>query len=400
MVNELSINNRRDILEAAFAKQFGLVSSYVVARAPGRVNLIGEHTDYNDGFVLPAAIDREMLIAALPADSAESDNLVEVYSVDYDEADRFSLDDIAHSKSRPWANYVRGTLAIMQQLGHKLKGFKAVLSGNVPQGAGLSSSAAFEVAVATLVNEMNGLGLSGKEIALLAQRAENEFIGVKCGIMDQFVSALGERDSALFIDCRSLEYERVPLNLSAHNAAIVIINSGVRRALVDSEYNARRVECFDGAALLGTLLERPIRSLRDVSLAEFLEYERALPPVIAKRCKHVVSENQRVLDAVDSMRASDLARVGQLMNESHRSLQLDFEVSCEQVDALVQLAWAHPGVFGARMTGAGFGGCVVAFADNSAVPDIVSGLIPQYESKVGVHADVYVCKAANGAQVL
>jgi galactokinase len=216
------------------------------------VNLIGEHTDYNEGFVFPVAIDREMLIAATPTD----DRGVSVYSDEYKQLDVFSLDKLEKSAEHAWCDYLRGTLDILQKAGHKLRGFRAVLSGNVPQGAGLSSSAAYEVAVATLCSAMYNLSIAAKDIALLAQKAENEFIGVKCGIMDQFISALGAPDSALFIDCKTLDYKTVPLNLAALGLSIVITNSGVRRGLVDSEYNARRNECAEGVQKLAALLGR------------------------------------------------------------------------------------------------------------------------------------------------
>lgn len=379
-------------LQHTYHSTFGEQPQFVV-RAPGRVNLIGEHTDYNEGFVLPAAIDREMMIAASPT----IDNQVHVYSDEYKQQDNFSLDAIEKSATHPWSDYLRGTLATLQEKGHKLVGFKAALSGNVPQGAGLSSSAAYEVAVATLVSKMCALNIPGKDVALLAQKAENEFIGVKCGIMDQFISALGQPDAALFIDCRSLDYRAVPLQLSKHGLSIVITNSGVRRGLVDSEYNARRQECMQGTELLSGLLKRKLNSLRDVSEPEFRAHEKSLPPVVAQRCRHVITENGRVERAVQSLEAGNLNTFGVLMNQSHASLRDDFQVSCKELDALVNLTQKHPGVLGARMTGAGFGGCTVAIMDANSVGSFQKEVIPDYEKESGRQAEVYVCRAVAGA---
>ena len=379
-------------LQHTHQSNFGEQPRFVV-RAPGRVNLIGEHTDYNEGFVLPAAIDREMMIAASPTD----DSHVYVYSDEYKQQDSFSLNSIEKSATHPWSDYLRGTLATLQEKGHKITGFRATLSGNVPQGAGLSSSAAYEVAVATLVSEMSGLKIPGKDIALLAQKAENEFIGVKCGIMDQFISALGQQDAALFIDCRSLAYRPVPLQLSKHGLSIVITNSGVRRGLVDSEYNARRQECVQGTELLSGLLKRQLNSLRDVSEPEFRAHEKSLPPVVAQRCRHVITENGRVERAVQSLEAGNLNTFGVLMNQSHTSLRDDFQVSCKELDVLVAMTQKHPGVLGARMTGAGFGGCTVAIMDSSRVAGFQGIVIPEYEKETERQADVYVCHAVAGA---
>lgn len=389
-----TLESRINNLTETFKEQFGSAPEYVV-RAPGRVNLIGEHTDYNEGFVFPAAIDREMLIAA----TVTNGTAVEIYSDEYKVLDRFELDEITKSEQNPWVDYLRGTLDILQKAGHKLSSFKAVLSGNVPQGAGLSSSAAYEVAVATFANEAFKLGISAKDIALLAQKAENQFIGVQCGIMDQFISALGQPDSAVFIDCRSLEHKPVPTNFSQSGLAIVITNSGVRRGLVDSEYNARREECQQGTRQLSELLGRKLNSLRDITLTEFKKFEAKLSDLVARRCRHVVSENERVEEAVRALAKSDLTRFGQLMNESHASLRDDFEVSCTELDALVELTQKLPGTLGARMTGAGFGGCTVALMPASQVDAFKRDVIAEYEKQTGRKAEVYVCQAVGGAAV-
>ncbi len=388
------LQSRIQQLSTRFKEQFGSSPVYVV-RAPGRVNLIGEHTDYNEGFVFPAAIDREMLIAGTACVGRE----VEVFSEEYKTLDRFSLDDLHKNPANPWVNYMRGTLSTLQNAGFHLSGFQAVLCGNVPQGAGLSSSAAYEVAVATFANAAFDLRIEPKDIALLAQKAENEFIGVQCGIMDQFISALGQADSALLIDCRSLEHKAVKTNFSKQGLSIVITNSGVSRGLVDSEYNSRRRECDQGTKLLGQLSRRKLNSLRDIDLDEFNDLQGKLPGRIAKRCRHVVSENQRVKEAVRSLESGDVTRFGQLMNESHVSLRDDFEVSCREIDLLVDLTQAYPHVLGARLTGGGFGGCAVALMRESGIADFRTRVISQYETQTGRSAQVYVCQAVDGAKV-
>lgn len=386
-------------VKQAFKQKFGAEPTFIV-RAPGRVNLIGEHTDYNDGFVFPAAIDRDVIIAATPKADRKDLN-VHVHSLDYGESDIFSLSKLAKNQAQPWSDYMRGMLSIWQACAFKVRAFEAVLTGDVPQGAGLSSSAAYEVAVGTLLNEMMAGGIAPKQVALLAQKAENRFIGVQCGIMDPFISALGRADSALLIDCRSLAFRAVPLKLDELGLAIVITHSGVRRELRSGDYNARRTECQEGVALLAKKLKRPeLKSLRDVTAAEFKKSEKALPPLLAKRCRHVITENNRVLDGVEALEKADLNSFGALMNASHASLRDDFEVSCPELDALVQLSQAHPGVLGARMTGAGFGGCTVAIIAKEAIAGFESTVLPAYAAKSGQKPDMFVCRAVAGASVL
>jgi galactokinase len=393
------MTDRVERVIATFRERFGGEPDYVV-RAPGRVNLIGEHTDYNEGFVFPVAIDREMIIAARPK-TDRKDLDVKLFSMDYDEEDTFNYSKLIKSPEHPWSDYLRGMMSIWQACAFKVRAFEAVLSGNVPQGAGLSSSAAYEVAVGKLLDEMMASGIPPKQLAMLAQKAENRFIGVQCGIMDQFISALGRTDSALLIDCRSLAFRPVPLRLAERGAAIVITNTGVRRGLVDSEYNARRAECTEGVLQFAKKLKRPeIKSLRDVSLAEFKKHEKALPPMVAKRCRHVITENNRVLDGVELLEKGDLAGFGKLMNASHASLRDDFEVSCKELDILAELTQAHPGVMGARMTGAGFGGCGVAIMTIDAVASYQGEVVPRYEAQSGQKAEVYVCKAVGGASII
>jgi galactokinase len=389
-----SDSNPRELAVAAYKLRFGSAPELLV-RAPGRVNLIGEHTDYNGGFVFPAAIDREMVIAV----GLRTDGRVAALSLEYNEEDDFDLLSFAKipAPDKQWANYLRAVLHVLQKRDYKLSGFNAVLAGNVPQGAGLSSSAAYEVAVATVCNTIDNLAIDRKQIALIAQQSENEFIGVQCGIMDQFISALGEADTALLIDCRSLESRAVPLNLSEKNYCIVITHSGVSRGLVDSEYNARRLQCGSGVTALSELCGRKLNTLRDIDLEEFNRYKNELDPLIARRCQHVVSENYRTLQAVEALEGGDLVHFGQLMNESHRSLQHDFEVSCPEIDVLVELSQKQPGVIGSRITGGGFGGCTVSLVARDAVAAYEAEVIPEYEKRTGCKTDVYVCISSAGA---
>jgi len=361
-----------------------------LVRAPGRVNLIGEHTDYNDGFVFPIAIDREIVIAAAP----RADRLVRLYALNFDREATFSLDNIQRDAAEPWSNYVRGVALMLQERGLALPGLDAVITGDVPLGAGLSSSAALEVATACTFQTLAGFDLSGVELARLCQRAENQFVGVNCGIMDQFISRLGRRDQALLIDCRSLEYELVPV--AAEGLQVVVANTNKPRGLVDSEYNLRRATCERGVELLQPFLPG-IRALRDVSVTDFKAHADRLPEEVRRRCAHVVTENDRVLASVAALRAGDLDRFGQLMNESHTSLRDLYEVSCRELDVLVEIAQSVPGVLGSRMTGGGFGGCTVTLAHASALPELQRRIADEYPAATGLTADVYVCRMAEGA---
>lgn len=389
---ERRINNLRQTFQEKFGSQ-----PKVIVRAPGRVNLIGEHTDYNEGFVFPAAIDREMIIAAAPSE----DEVVSAYSLDYSEDVSFSAIKIPNNDDKHhWSAYLRGVVDVVTKSGGKIGGLNLVTSGNVPQGAGLSSSASFEVGLVAVLDELFSLNLSKKDIALLAQKAENEFVGVQCGIMDQFVSSMGEEDSAIQIDCRSLEYRTVPLNLEKNGYSIVITHSGVHRGLVDSEYNARRKECVEGVKLLSQLKGEPLPSLRDVSLRDLSLHKESLPERTYRRCLHVVSENQRVLDAVDALEGGDIQRFGKLMNESHESMKTNYEISTPEIDVLVKLTQALPATSGSRLTGAGFGGCTVSLIRSSDVETYKNTVIPQYEKEVGKQTCVYVCSAKKGVSLL
>jgi galactokinase len=351
------------------------------------VNLIGEHTDYNDGFVLPVAIDRAMWIAFRPRD----DRLLGLESLDTDSATALELDDLPTSKAGSWVDYVVGVAWALGEAGLRpTRGLEGMMSGDVPQGAGLSSSAALELATARALAAVSDLPWQPAEMAQLAQRAENEWVGVNCGIMDQLISAAGVAGHALLIDCRSLDTRAVPL---PSDVAVVVLDTATRRGLVDSEYNERRARCERAAAQFG------VRALRDVDEHLFAERADTLDEVTRRRARHVVMENGRVLAAAEALGAGDAERVGELMTESHRSLRDDFQVSRAELDAMVEIALAEEGCYGARMTGAGFGGCAVALVARDAADRFASTVASHYEAGVGVTPAVYVCEASSGAGI-
>jgi galactokinase len=375
-----------DRARAAFASVFGAVPS-VLARAPGRVNLIGEHTDYNDGYALPCAIDRETVVAA----RARADGIVRTVAADDGHReDRFAVaGPIAPTAQPHWANYVRGVVAALIGAGHAIGGAELAIAGNVPQGAGLSSSASLEVAVGQALKMLFDLDVTPTALALAGQRAEHEFAGCLCGIMDQLVSAHGKAGHALLLDCRSLETTPVPLPA---DAAVVIIDSRIQRGLVDSAYNLRRQQCEQAAALFD------VKALRDVSPSHFAARESDLDPLLRRRARHVVSENERTLAAAAVLRAGDLKRMGALMRVSHASLRDDFEVSLPAIDTLVDLVNSVIGENGgARMTGGGFGGCVVSLCPQELAPTIEAAVMRGYRSPGGEAAVVHLCRAADGA---
>ena len=360
----------------------GAAHGVSVKKAPGRVNLIGEHTDYNDGYVLPVPINRHIWVAA----KARGDDDMSLYAHDYGEWASFDLNAIRFDEEHLWANYVMGVAKVMMERGHTLGGANIVISGDVPQGAGLSSSAAIEMATARMFLELFDLKIDPVEMAYIGKAAENDFVGVQCGIMDQFVSALGRQSHALFIDCRTNEHDLIPLD---PGFSVVVVNTMVKRELASSAYNERRRQCEKGVSILRRSLPG-VRALRDVAPSYLEEFEHELPHVVAKRCRHVVSENARVLEAVGAMRVGDIKGFGELMYESHDSLREDYEVSCGELDLLVEAARRIPGTVGARMTGAGFGGCTVNLVRVEQTRSFVRAIKEGYRSETGLSPDVYV----------
>ena len=375
---------RTRVIEA-FDERFG-TSPPLIARAPGRVNLIGEHTDYNDGFVLPMAIDRAVWIALRP----RRDRRISLLSLDFGQVVEFELDALSRDGGG-WSEYVRGIAWSLARAGHApANGWEGVVAGNVPLGAGLSSSAALELAAARAFAGAADMSWEPATMARLAQRAENEWVGVNCGIMDQMISAAGRAGHALLIDCRSLETRAVPLPPAT---AVVILDTGTRRGLVDSAYNERRAQCEAAAAFFA------VPALRDVDAATFAKRSRELEPGMRMRARHVVTENERTLRAAKALERGDASEVGWLMDESHRSLRDDFEVSRQELDTIVAIARSQPGCHGARMTGAGFGGCAVALVDAHAATAIAAEVSHRYEAAVGLHASIYVTTAVDGASL-
>lgn len=373
-----------------FTQRWGSLPE-VVVQAPGRVNLIGEHTDYNNGFVLPVAVNRYIWVAA----SRNSERKVTLYAINFREEVTFPLDDIQFDGEKPWSNYQRGVAYVLQQEGFRLPGIKAVIGGDVPIGAGLSSSAAVEVAMALAFQLLGGFEIERPRLALLCQRAENEFVGMRCGIMDQFTSLLARENCALFLDCATLEYRYVPL---PEDVSIVVADTGIKRELAASEYNLRRQQCEDAVQLLHKRWPS-VNSLRDVDPASMPGWEELLPEPLRRRARHVVNENNRVLQAVKALERGDAEEFGRLMNQSHISLRDDYEVSCPELDLLVETAWQTEGVYGSRLTGAGFGGCTITLVARNYVTLLERKLKDAYQACFGVLPRIYDLQAVRGADI-
>jgi galactokinase len=359
--------------------------------APGRVNLIGEHTDYNDGFVLPVAIDRETIVAAARRD----DRIIHVRSINADETLEFDLDAEPQKRRGIWLDYIEGVARAIESGGERLAGADLLLESDVPEGAGLSSSAALEISTGLALQTLAGNEFDPIRLALAGQKAEHEYVGTMSGIMDQFIASLGRAGHALLIDCRSLEATPIPMNGS--DVALVICDTRVKHSLASSEYNTRRSECEHGVEILRNDLPG-IRALRDVSLDEFERLEDRLPDPIDRRCRHVITENARTLRAAEALRNGDLETMGMLMAESHRSLRDDYEVSCEELDKLVEIAGEVDGVLGARMTGGGFGGCTINIVRRNALEDLCRAVSRRYYDAMKLEPAIYISEASDGAR--
>jgi galactokinase len=375
----------RERVTSEFRRRFGADPTGLV-RAPGRVNLIGEHTDYNDGFVMPLAIDRWVWLAVRPRE----DRHVHLCSVDFDDAGAFSLDALT-DPGRHWSDYAKGVAWALSETGAQLDGFDGAFVSNVPVGAGLSSSAALEMAVARAFALVSNSVWDARSMAHVCQRAENRWIGVNCGIMDQLISAGGVLGHAVLIDCRSLEMRPFPLSA---DAVVVVLDTSTRRRLDGSEYNDRRAQCVAAARVCGA------SSLRDVGSEVLRKNSGAMDPVALRRASHVLSENERTLAAAEALRGRENKELGALMHASHLSLRDDFEVSTPALDIMVESALASPGCHGARLTGAGFGGCVVALVERERVGDFSLQATARFSSATGFSPSVYVCEAVNGAEVV
>ncbi|HKV29253.1 MAG TPA: galactokinase [Candidatus Acidoferrales bacterium] len=362
-----------------------------IFRAPGRVNLIGGHLDYNEGWVLPIAIDRSCFIAAKP----RNDRRLRIHSVQMQETFECDLDE-ARPAQHHWSNYVRGVAWALRETGQSIGGADLLILNEVPMGAGLSSSAALEVSAAYGLLRLSGLEMDRVQLARVCQRAEDEYVGMRCGIMDQLAACCGLRGHALLIDCRTLEIESVPFDESS--VAVVVANTMVRHALAaSSEYNRRRQECDDAVARIRAM--RPnVKTLRDVSWVEIERIASTWPDNIRRRARHVTSEMLRVHAAAAALRKNDFVKLGRLISDAHASLDKDYEVSSSELNLMVDLAKKIPGILGARMTGAGFGGCTMNLVRASAATEFAGKLAKCYEDRTGIRADVYVCRASDGVE--
>jgi galactokinase len=377
-------------ITAQFEELFGVRPR--IFRAPGRVNLIGEHTDYNDGFVMPAAVGFSTYVAI----AARPDQKLLIHSKEFPGNFEFDLDHLPEQRTGAWCDYVLGVASVLQQDGHKLQGANLLVHGEVPIGAGLSSSAAVEVASAFALMSLGEIQLPLPEVAKLCQRAENTFVGAHVGIMDQFVSCMGKAGHAFLLDCRSLEFQFVPIPAGIQ---LVVCNTMVNHDLATGAYNTRREECEAGVRYFAKW-NPAIRALRDVTVELLEEHGQDLPPTIRKRCAHVVHENQRTLEAARALTAGDLDRVGELMRESHLSLRNLYEVSCKELDVMVEAAENLPGFCGGRMTGGGFGGCTINLVREENSQDFARQIAERYRQKTGVAPQVYLCSAEDGATEL
>ena len=359
-------------------------------RAPGRVNLIGEHTDYNDGFVMPAAIDFYTWANVTPLENRK----LQIRSENFHEEIEVDLDDSGIARREHWSDYPVGVAVTLERAGYRLRGARLEVRGEVPIGSGLSSSAAIEVVTACALSAISGLEIDKRELARLCRRAENEFVGARVGIMDQFVSLFGQEQKALLLDCRSLDFELLPL---PDNVRLIICNTMVKHALASSAYNERREQCEAGVKVLARNFPN-IAALRDATVDQLEQVKTEIPAVVFRRCRHVITENARVLAAAGALKKGDLSEFGRLMRESHRSLRDDYEVSSAELDLMVEFARRVEGVYGARMTGGGFGGSTVNLVAVDHVEEFRERVAQWYEEAMKIRPEIYVCNAANGAE--
>ncbi|SEJ75635.1 galactokinase [Dyadobacter sp. SG02] len=363
----------------------------LIVRSPGRINIIGEHTDYNNGYVLPAAISQAVYIAI----RRRTDNAVHLYSADYGQMIKADISELAPTGT--WADYILGVADQFQGAGHTSPGFELVMTGNIPMGAGLSSSAAIECAVAFGLNELLDAGLDRLRLVKMAQAAEHTFAGVRCGIMDMFASMFGKKDHAILLDCRSLDYQYVPLLMDGYN--LVLFNSNVKHSLAFSEYNVRRQECEQGVAIMQSQYPS-FHDLRDVTPQILADFTGRMPENVFKRCSYVLGENARLLAACDDLKKGDLAALGSKLNDTHVGLSQSYQVSCPELDFLADVARTHPAVQGARMVGGGFGGCTINLIKDGFLGEVIETVTGAYQQKMNKSADVYQVITADGTSLL
>jgi galactokinase len=382
--------NKAHELLTSFKSRFGTHAS--VYRAPGRVNLIGEHTDYNDGYVLPAAIGFSCWVAIGPRD----DRKLVLYSENFAEAREGDLNELGARGSGHWTDYPFGVAWALREAGYQLRGANVYIAGDVPVGAGLSSSAAIEVSIAFALLSAANAPIDRAKLALLCQRAENEFVGMRCGIMDQFVSCQGRAGHALLLDCRTLEYRAMKL---PPRVRLVICNTMVKHKLQAGEYNVRRAQCEEAVRKLASAMPG-LRSLRDVTMEQLTQHRGVLSDTLYRRCRHVITENERVRKVAELFERGTTDGLRDLMAASHKSMRDDYEVSCRELDAMVEIAGRQRGVYGARMTGGGFGGCTINFVDVENATEFQRHVSAEYESAIGLRPDIYICEASQGAELV
>jgi galactokinase len=370
-----------------FSQVFG--GEVEVFRSPGRVNIIGEHTDYNEGFVLPAAIDKAIYAGI----AKREDDIIRIHSVEFGKTIEIKMDALKPSEEG-WPNYILGVVDQMQKRGIYIKGFDMVFHGDIPIGSGMSSSAAVECATAFALNHVFNLKLSKRELAFIGQKAEHEFVGVMCGIMDQFASVFGKKDHVIKLDCRSLEYEYLPLDLKEYT--LLLLNTNVKHSLASSEYNTRRQQCEEGVAIIKN--EQPhVKSLRDVSAEMLNDYVKDVDQLVYRRCRYVIEENKRLLEAADDLSRGNLVALGKKLFQTHKELSRDYEVSCRELDFLVDQVKQEKSVLGARMMGGGFGGCTINIIEENAVQELVERLAPLYKEKMGLDLSYYIARTDDGS---
>ncbi|WP_422360041.1 galactokinase [Reichenbachiella sp.] len=378
--------NRADV-KNTFIETFG--TDPEVFRAPGRINIIGEHTDYNDGFVLPAAIDLAVYVFIQKSGSDRS----KLISVDLDESYSFSIDESLAPVDQGWVNYFLGVIDQLQQVGHQLEGFNLMFTSDIPMGSGLSSSAALECGFGQALIDLFGLNVEKMDLAKMSQAAEHKFAGVKCGIMDQFASCMGKDDHVVKLDCRSLEYEYYPADFKAYD--LVLFDSNVKHNLADSQYNIRRTQCEEGVKILQQV-NTGIKSLRDATLDDLAKAKIAMDEIVYRRCKYAIEENIRVQEVCEALQAGEIEKVGQIMLETHNGLSKDYEVSCKELDKLIDIATNCDGHIGGRMMGGGFGGCTINLIEKKKVDEVINQVVDGYKMSLGIDAKVYRVAIADG----
>ena len=386
------MNQLKDLVNQVFTDNFH--QKPMLVRSPGRVNLIGEHTDYNGGFVLPAATDKAAYLAINPSDSEKGTWI----SIDMNEKVEVNFNQIIQMPNHHWANYIWGVIEQFQNRGIKVQPFNCVLVGNVPIGSGMSSSAALESAVGFAINEMNHVGMDKKQLSKLVQQAENEFIGVQCGIMDMFASIHGKENNVMRLNCETLDFEYFPLDLG--NYKIVLFDTGVKHNLVESEYNLRRQQCEEGLAFFRKNFDQSTKNLSQVPLAWLQSSKSQMNNLVYNRCQYVIEENQRILSACEDLQAGKLEDFGIKMTATHEGLRNLYEVSCKELDFLVDAVWHESSVLGSRMMGGGFGGCTINLIKADAIDELYNRLSISYEKETGIKLKMYIVVTANGTEIL